>query len=124
MNEEREHQEGAHWIPKGATPNLLFTFGGMPRDKNNLPLGPIMVVDYPDLYILVRDIIMEQQTLSAEEASRRCLDSILRVVHEPSPNAKDIFDIKEFYEGPIKVPDHEKKESDGPPNKKKSGPKE
>ena len=71
---EQENMFEKGLIPMGCTPHLLFTFGCPAEvDENNIPLGPTMIVHHPDLYLLVRDILMEQQALiGAQDAADRC----------------------------------------------------
>lgn len=113
---ENELQNGK--IPMGCTPHLLFTLGFEEMDKNGIPLGPILIVNHPDLYILVRDLLMEQQTLDiSKNAYQQCLDAILK----ERPTGRAIFDIEAFYNGPVKIPPHE--ESREPPTKEKDNTK-
>lgn len=108
-------------IPMGCTPHLLFTFGCPAEvDENNIPLGPTMIVHHPDLYLLVRDILMEQQTLlGAQDAADRCLEAIMKHI----PKGKDIFDIEAHYKGPTKTPPHDKESTSEPPQKETDSPK-
>ena len=102
----------------GCTPHILFTLGFEDVDENNIPLGPILIVNHPSLYIMVRDLLMEQQTLeSNKDAYQSCLDAIIK----QAPTGKAIFDIEAFYNGPVKVPPHDKKESDGESFTKEKG---
>jgi len=111
-------------IPKGHTPNLLFTLVD-PRDcdKDGLPLGPVVVVHCRDMYTLVRDLLMEQQTMMAQHRSpsnglKDLIDAIEGAT-EPEP----MFDIEAFYNGPVKIPPHDKESDSGPSNNKKDSPK-
>ena len=114
---ENELQNGK--IPMGCTPHILFTLGCFEDvDENNIPLGPILIVNHPSLYIMVRDLLMEQQTLeSNKDAYQRCLDAITK----QAPTGRAIFDIEAFYNGPVKVPPHEESNSE-PPTEKKGSP--
>lgn len=105
----------------GCTPHLLFTLGFEDVDEHNIPLGPILIVNHPDLYILVRDLLMEQQTLdNNRDGYQKCLDAILKSAPK-EPTGRAIFDIEAFYNGPVKIPPHEESNS-GPPTKEKGSP--
>lgn len=114
---ENELQNGT--IPMGCTPHLLFTLGNVRDvDENNIPLGPILIVNHPDLYILVRDLLMEQQVLNdGRDALQKCFDAIVK----SAPTGREIFDIEAFYKGPVKIPPHEESKRE-PPNKEKGSP--
>ncbi len=126
-----QHCNEGGMIPKGHTPNLLFTLAD-PRDcdEEGLPLGPVVIVHCKDLYTLVRDILMEQQTRMLDDHNARAIqavqDAMMQGVKDLKPfpsTEEESFDIEAFYNGPVKIPPHDKESDSGPPNTKKDSPK-